>query len=105
MKTRACIGNQALIYLAKNPGLENRIQYGDLFRALRLWEGTALQQRISEKRAQGYDIRSFEEQRDDGVKIVFYWMPIREAKRVLRLNQKGLLSNPSRSKTTQAVAA
>jgi hypothetical protein len=103
---RTFVGNRALLYLAQNCGFKNRIAYGDLMRALRLPEGTPLQQRISEKRAQGFDIRSHEEPRpDDGVLIAFYFMTAREAKRVLNLRRNGFLPTSDRREQQEAKAA
>lgn len=82
-------GEKAELYLARNPGLDNAMQYGDLFRALRLPEGTALQQRINERRRadrkKGREprIRVTYENERGAIRTALYWMTGKDAKAVL----------------------
>lgn len=84
-----CTGEKAELYLARHPGRENAMAYGDLFRALRLPEGTALQQRLNERRRsdrrKGREprIRVIYEDKQGAIKTARYWMTKKDAKAVL----------------------
>lgn len=89
-----CPGHLAVLYLARHSGFENRCAYGDLFRALRLPEGTALQQRLNDRirqerrRGKQPSIRVWYEDRHGAVRRAFYWMSKKDAKKVLREAKK-----------------
>lgn len=91
--SKTCSGELAELYLARHSGFENRMAYGDMFRALRLPEGTALQQRISDRRRRDarigrLGIQVWYENQHGSVKTAFYFVRIKDAPRILREHEE-----------------
>lgn len=91
-------GEKAELYLARNPGLDNAMQYGDLFRALRLPEGTALQQRINERRRadrkKGREprIQVTYENHHGAIRTALYWMTAGDARDLLAKHRRKVMA-------------